>query len=337
MTGLTMKPKIHVARAVFDDVLVRLREHFDVSHNPSDQVATPAELSAQLQGKVGAFITGSERIDAALLDAHPQLKAVCNMAVGYNNIDVPACTARGVIATNTPEVLTETTADFGFALMMATARRIAESEHFLRRGEWTKWSYDMFTGSDIHGATLGVLGMGRIGQAIARRGVHGFGMKLIYHNRSRLDAATEAELKASYVDKATLLREADHLVLVLPYSAASHHAIGAAELALMKPTATLTNIARGGIVDDAALAVALASRQIAAAGLDVFEGEPTVNPALLKVPNVVLTPHIASATVATRRAMANLAADNLIAALGFGPNAGKPPTPINPEVLKPAA
>ena len=331
-----MKPKIYVARAVFDDVLARLREHFEVSDNRSDQVGTPAELSALLVGKVGAFITGSERIDAALLDAHPQLKAVCNMAVGYNNIDVPACTARGVIATNTPDVLTETTADFGFALMMATARRIAESEHFLRRGEWTKWSYDMFTGSDIHGATLGVLGMGRIGQAIARRGALGFGMKLIYHNRSRLDAATEAELKARYVDKETLLREADHLVLVLPYSSASHHAIGAAELALMKPTATLTNIARGGIVDDAALAAALARGQIAAAGLDVFEGEPALNPALLKVPNVVLTPHIASATVATRRAMANLAADNLIAALGFGPNAGKPPTPINPEVLKPA-
>jgi gluconate 2-dehydrogenase len=334
MTGLTMKPKIHVARAVFDDVLARLREHFDVSDNPSDRVGTPAELSAQLVDKVGAFITGSERIDAGLLDAHPQLKAVCNMAVGYNNIDVPACTARGVIATNTPDVLTETTADFGFALMMATARRIAESEHFLRRGEWTKWSYDMFTGSDIHGATLGVLGMGRIGQAIARRGVLGFGMKLIYHNRSRLDAATEAELNARYVDKETLLRESDHLVLVLPYSSASHHAVGAAELALMKPTATLTNIARGGIVDDAALAAALARGQIAAAGLDVFEGEPALNPALLNVPNVVLTPHIASASVATRRAMANLAADNLIAALGFGPNAGRPPTPINPEVLK---
>jgi len=219
-------------------------------------------------------------------------------------------------------------------LMMAAARRIAESERYLRRGEWTKWSYDMFTGSDIHGATLGVLGMGRIGQAIARRGALGFGMKVVYHNRSRLDAATEAELGARYVDKETLLREADHLVLVLPYSSASHHAVGAAELALMKPTATLTNIARGGIVDDAALAAALARGQIAAAGLDVFEGEPALNPALLNVPNVVLTPHIASASVATRRAMANLAADNLIAALGFGPNAGRPPTPINPEVLK---
>jgi glyoxylate/hydroxypyruvate/2-ketogluconate reductase len=333
MTGTMMKPQVLIARAVFDDVAARLREHFDITENRADTVFTAAELSARLAGKTGAFITGSERIDAALLDAHPQLKAVCNMAVGYNNIDVAACIARGVLATNTPDVLTETTADFGFALMMATARRIAESEHFLRRGDWKKWSYDMFTGSDIHGATLGVLGMGRIGQAIARRGALGFGMRVIYHNRSRLDAATEGELKATYVDKDTLLREADHLLLVLPYSSASHHAIGAAELLLMKPTATLTNIARGGIVDDAALAIALARGQIAAAGLDVFEGEPALNPALLKLHNVVLTPHIASATVATRRAMANLAADNLIAALGCGPNAGRPPTPINAEVL----
>jgi gluconate 2-dehydrogenase len=323
------RPAVLIARNAFPETIERLAAHFDVDVNAEDRVFGAAELSARLTGKAGAFITGSERIDAALLDAHPQLKAVCNMAVGYNNIDVPACTTRGVIATNTPDVLTETTADFGFALMMATARRIAESEHFLRRGEWTKWSFDMFTGSDIHGATLGVLGMGRIGQAIARRGALGFDMKVIYHNRSRLDAATEAELKASYVDKTTLLRGADHLVLVLPYSSASHHAIGAAELALMKPTATLTNIARGGIVDDTALAAALARGQIAAAGIDVFEGEPTVNPALLAVPNVVLTPHIASATVATRLAMANLAADNLIGFLV----SGKPLTPLNPAVL----
>jgi gluconate 2-dehydrogenase len=273
-------------------------------------------------------------VDAEVLDANPQLKVVANMAVGYNNFDVPACTARGVLCTNTPDVLTETTADFGFALMMAAARRVTESEHYLRRGEWSKWFYDMFVGSDIHHATLGILGMGRIGQAIARRGAHGFEMRVLYHNRSRLDPAVEAGCKASYVSKEQLLREADHLVIVMPYSNESHHAIGAAELSMMKPSATLTNIARGGIVDDAALAKALAERRIAAAGLDVFEGEPKVHPDLLKVPNVVLTPHIASATVATRRAMADLAADNLIAALGVGPNAGKPPNPINPEVLR---
>ncbi|RYF73037.1 MAG: D-glycerate dehydrogenase, partial [Comamonadaceae bacterium] len=238
----------------------------------------------------------------------------------YNNFDIEAMARRGVVATNTPDVLTETTADFGFALLMAAARRVTESEHYLRRGEWTKWRYDMFAGVDVHGSTLGILGMGRIGQGIARRGGAGFGMKVIYHNRSRLDAATEAQLNASYVSKEELLRSADHLVLVLPYSPQSHHAIGAAELASMKPTATLVNLARGGIVDDAALAVALRSRTIAAAGLDVFEGEPAVHPALLEVPNVVLTPHIASSTSKTRRAMASLAADNLISFLeGRGP------------------
>lgn len=325
--------KVLVARAAFPDIIDRLRAHFDVDDNPEDRILAKPELITRLAGKRGAFITGSERIDAEVLDANPQLKAVCNMAVGYNNIDVAACTARGVIVTNTPDVLTETTADFGFALMMAAARRIAEAEHYLRRGDWTKWSFDQFVGPDVHGATLGILGMGRIGQAIARRGVLGFGMKLVYHNRSRLATEIESDLGARYVDKATLLKESDHLVLVLPYSPASHHAIGAAELALMKPSATLTNVARGGIVDDAALADALKRRQIAAAGIDVFEGEPKVHPGLLEVPNVVLTPHIASASIATRRAMASLAVDNLIAALGQGPSAGKPPTPVNPEVL----
>lgn len=329
-----MKPSVLVCRAVFPETVERLRTHFEVEDNPSDEVWPKAELIRRLHGKVGAFTTGSVQIDHEVLAANPQLKVVANMAVGYNNFDVPACTARGVLCTNTPDVLTETTADFGFALMMAAARRVTESEHYLRRGEWSKWFYDMFVGSDIHHATLGILGMGRIGQAIARRGARGFDMRVVYHNRSRLDPAIEAGCKASYVGKEQLLREADHLVIVMPYSKESHHAIGAAELALMKPTATLTNIARGGIVDDAALAKALAEKRIAAAGLDVFEGEPKVHPDLLKVPNVVLTPHIASATVATRRAMAELAADNLIAALGAGPLAGKPPNPLNPEVLK---
>jgi glyoxylate/hydroxypyruvate/2-ketogluconate reductase len=323
------RPHVLVARKVFPEVIARLRQHFEVQDNADDIVFTPAELTQHLQGKAGALTAGSDRISADVLAACPLLKVVANMAVGYNNFDIPACTARGVLATNTPDVLTETTADFGFALMMAAARRMAESEHFLRRGEWKKWSYDMFIGGDVHGATLGILGMGRIGQAIAKRGALGFGMRVMYHNRSRLPAATESLLNAQYVSKEQLLSQADHLVLVLPYSPESHHAIGAAELAQMKPTATLTNIARGGIVDDAALAAALRTGRIAAAGIDVFEGEPSVHPDLLTVPNVVLTPHIASASVATRLAMANLAADNLIAAL----TGGVPPTPINGEVL----
>jgi gluconate 2-dehydrogenase len=322
-------PKILIARAVFPEVIARLEQHFDVESNQADAVWSKAELMERLRDKQGAFTTTGDPIDAEVLAACPQLKICANMAVGYNNFDIAAMTAARVLATNAPDVLTETTADFGFALLMATARRITESEHFLRAGKWTKWSYDMFAGSDIHGATLGILGMGRIGQGIARRGAHGFGMKVIYHNRSRLDASLEAECRASYVGKEELLQSADHLVLVLPYSPASHHTIGAAELALMKPTATLVNIARGGIVDDAALAAALRNRTIAAAGLDVFEGEPRVHPDLLTVPNVVLTPHIASATMPTRLAMANLAADNLIAFFS-----GKTPlTPLNPTVL----
>ena len=325
-----MKPSILVARAIFPQVLEQLQQVFEVDHNQDDVVMTAAQLHARMQGKVGALTTGSERIDGPLLGACPGLRVVANMAVGYNNFDVDAMTAAGVLATNTPDVLTETTADFGFALLMATARRVTESEHYLRAGKWTKWSYDMFAGAEVHGSTVGIIGMGRIGQGIARRAAHGFGMRVLYHNRTRLAPALEAECKARYVDKTTLLQTADHVVLVVPYSAQSHHTIGAHELAQMKPSATLVNIARGGIVDDAALAVALKERRIAAAGLDVFEGEPQVHPDLLKVPNVVLTPHIASATVKTRLAMAQLAADNLMDYLLLG----KPRTPINPEVLQ---
>lgn len=320
-----MKPKIIVARPIFEEVLTRLREHFDVTDNQADTAWTKASWTQALSQHAGALTTGSDPVDAEVLKACPSVKAVANMAVGYNNFDVPAMTAHGVQASNTPDVLTETTADFGFALLMATARRLTESEHYLRRGEWTQWRYDMFAGAEVHGSTLGILGMGRIGQGIAKRGAHGFGMKVIYHNRSRLSPELEAQCGANYVSKEELLRSADHVMLVVPYSAASHHTIGAAELAQMKPTATLVNIARGGIVDDAALAVALRERRIAAAGLDVFEGEPKVHPDLLTVPNIVLTPHIASASIATRMAMANLAADNLISYF----TQGKPLTPLN--------
>jgi gluconate 2-dehydrogenase len=306
-----------------------LAQVFEVESNQADEVWSAAELTRRMQGKVGALTTGSERIDAALLQANPQLRIVANMAVGFNNFDVPAMTAAGVQASNTPDVLTETTADFGFALMMAAARRVTESEHFLRAGQWKQWRYDLFAGAEVHGSTLGIMGMGRIGQAIARRGAHGFGMQVIYHNRSRLSPEVEAACGARYVGKDELLAQADHLVLVVPYSKEAHHTIGAAEIARMKPTATLTNIARGGIVDDAALIVALRESRIAAAGLDVFEGEPALNPGFLGLKNVVLTPHIASSTVATRLAMAHLAADNLIAYL----TEGQARTPLNPEVI----
>ena len=323
------RPHVLIARAVFPEVVDKLRQHFEVEANAADDIWPREELIRRLQGKQGVFTTGSERIDAALLAQCPGLRICANMAVGYNNFDLPAMTAAGVLATNAPGVLTETTADMGFALLMAAARRVTEGERFLRDGKWDRWAYDMLIGQDVHGATLGIIGMGRIGQAIARRGALGFGMKVIYHNRSRLPESDEAEVKARYVSKEELLKTADHVVLVVPYSKESHHTIGAAELALMKPTAVLVNIARGGIVDDVALAKALREGRIAAAGLDVFEGEPKVHPDLLACTNVVLTPHIGSATVPTRKAMANLAADNLIGYLAQG----RAVTPLNPEVI----
>ncbi|SAL36087.1 2-hydroxyacid dehydrogenase [Caballeronia humi] len=323
--------KVFVSRPIFPDVIERLKQYFEVDAH--DGPALPADkIAERLADKDGAFIAG-DPVGAKAIEGAPNLKVVSNMAVGYNNFDMQAFNAHGVLGTNTPDVLNETTADFGWALMMATARRITESEHYLRAGKWQEWSYDAFTGSDIHGSTLGVIGMGRIGQALARR-ARGFNMRVIYHNRSRVAPEIETELNAEYASKEDLLKRADHVVLVVPYSRESHHTIGATELTLMKPSATLTNIARGGIVDDAALIDALRRGQIAAAGLDVFEGEPNFNRDFLTLTNVVLTPHIASASEATRRAMANLAADNLIAGLGEGPRAGNPPNPINPDVLK---
>lgn len=312
------RPRILVTRAIFPEVLERLTQHFEVQANQEDADWSATEFVQRLQGKAGVLTFGLERINTALLAQCPQLRICANMTVGYNNFDLDAMQAAGVLGTNAPDVLTETTADFGFALLLATARRVAEGEHFLRSGQWQRWRYDLLAGAEVHGTTLGIIGMGRIGQAIARRAVWGFGMQVLYHNRQPLDTATEAACRARYVGKEELLRNADHVMLVVPYSAATHHCIGAAELGWMKPSATLVNIARGGVVDDAALARALRERRIAAAGLDVFEGEPAVHPDLLRVPNVVLTPHIASATLGTRKAMAMLAADNLIGYLVHG-------------------
>lgn len=324
------KPKILVARAIFPEALAKLEKSFEVQSNQVDQVFTPQELQNALSGVVGALVTGSERIDAVALSGAKDLKIVANISVGYNNFDVPAISAAGVMASNTPDVLTDSTADFGFALLMATARRITESEHWIRNGKWEQWSIvNNPLGMDLHHSTLGIIGMGRIGQGIAKRAL-GFGMKVIYHNRSRLPEVDEKACGATYVSKEDLLRNADHVILVLPYTAENHHTIGAKEIDLMKSTATLVNIARGGIVDDLALAQALKAGKIFAAGLDVFEGEPKVNPELLKLSNVVLAPHIASATEKTRRAMVDLAIENLCAAL----DGKKPPSLINAELFK---
>lgn len=327
---MSNKPKILVSRAIFPDQLAQLEKSFEVRSNQGDQVFSPEDLQKELSNVVGALVTGSERIDASALLKVKDLKIAANIAVGYNNFDVPAMSAAGVMATNTPDVLTDTTADFGFALLMATARRISESEHWIRNDQWDKWSIvHNPLGMDLHHSTIGIIGMGRIGQGIAKRAL-GFGMRVIYHNRSRLSEANEKACGATYVSKEELLKTADHVVLVLPYTAQNHHTIGAAEIALMKPTATLVNIARGGIVDDAALAQALQSGKIFAAGLDVFEGEPQVHPELLKCSNIVLAPHIASATEKTRRAMVDLAVENLRAAL----DGKRPPSLINAEVFQ---
>ena len=325
-----MKEKVLVARATFPDILDRLAEHFDVERNDSDVPFTPAELRRRIADKDGAMLMGMERIDDEVIAAAPRLRAVSNCAAGYNNFDLPALTRAGIIATNTPEVSDESVADMAWALLLGASRRVRDSDAFIRSGSWQGFAYNLFLGVDLHGSTLGIIGMGRIGRAIARRAA-GFRMKVLYHNRRRLEPALEAEANAVHVGKDELLRQADHVVLVLPYSAEAHHLIGAAELAQMKPTATLVNIARGGIVDDVALAAALSEGRIAAAALDVFEGEPTVHPALLAAPNLTVTPHIGSASTQTRRALANLAVDNLIAAMGRGPAAHRPRFVLNPE------
>ncbi|MCX7156256.1 MAG: D-glycerate dehydrogenase [Rhodocyclales bacterium] len=323
-----MKPRVLVSREVFPEVLARLAEHFEVDDNQADAILGVEGLKARLAGKAGALTAATDPLTAEVIAAAPALKALCNFAVGYNNIDLAACTRAGVMATNTPGVLDDTTADLAWALLMATARRLPAAERWLRNGEWQGWQFIQWLGTDVHHATLGILGMGRIGQTVARRAL-GFDMKVIYHKRTRLPADKEAACRASWVDKETLLRESDFLVLLLPYSAESHHTIGAAELALMKPTAHLINVARGGIVDDEALISALRQGRLAGAGLDVFEGEPKLNPGFLELDNVALTPHIGSSSRATRMAMAMRAADNLIAAL----SGQRPPNLLNPEVL----
>jgi len=320
------KPRVLVTREVFDETLAYLRQHCEVQANQEDQPLAPAALAAAVAECNGLMCCLTDRVDAALLAAAPKLKAVANIAVGYNNIDVPACTARGVMATNTPGVLDDSTADLAWTLMLGTARRITEVERRVRAGEWTGWQLKQWLGVDVHHATLGIIGMGRIGQAIARRAA-GFDMKVIYHNRKRIAPELERKANASYASFDGLLAEADFIVLQMPYTPETHHLIGAAQLKKMKPTAILINSTRGGVVDDAALIAALRDGTIRGAGLDVYENEPKLNPEFLKLDNVVLAPHVGSSTEATRKAMAMLAAQNLVAAL----QGDAPPNLLNPE------
>jgi glyoxylate/hydroxypyruvate/2-ketogluconate reductase len=319
-----MKPKVLVTREIFPETLAYLREHLDVEDNQSDDMMSAETLAAKLGDKIGVMSSGSDKVDAALLAKAPHLKAVCNIGVGYNNVDVNAATQHKMMVTNTPGVLDQTVADTAFAYVLATAKRMTESEQFLRNGQWTKNTLTLMLGRDVHHATLGIVGMGRIGQAVARR-ARGFDMNVIYYNRNRVSEDIELDCNASYVSKDELMKQADFIVLLVPYTPENHHLIGAAEIALMKSDAVLINIARGGIVDEEALIDALKQRKIFGAGVDVFENEPNFRKEFLQLSNVVLLPHLGSASENTRRAMANLAAKNLVAAL----TTGNPPNQVN--------
>lgn len=312
-------PKIIVARPIFPDVLARLRGAADVVDNQSGAAFDAGAMTARLSDADALLVSAMDPVTPAMLAAAPRLRVIANIGVGYDNIDVAACAARGIVVTNTPGVVDDATADTAFALLLAAARRIVEGDAFVRGGRWTATS-QLPMGLDVHHRTLGIVGFGRIGRAIARR-ASGFEMKVLYHNRRRLDPDEEARLGVVHADLDDLLATADFVVLQVPGTSETHHLIGAAQLARMKRSAVLVNTARGGVVDDVALADALRRGIIAAAGLDVFEGEPDVHPDLLTAPNVVLAPHVGSATLATRHAMVARAAANLLAVL-----AGDEPT-----------
>jgi lactate dehydrogenase-like 2-hydroxyacid dehydrogenase len=292
-----------------------------------DEPMQPAQLAEACRTVEGLMVSGG-KVSEELLAQAPRLRAVATVGVGYDNIDVAACTRRRILVTNTPGVVTESTADLAFALLMAVARRVVENDRFIREGRWSRWQWGMQWGADIHGKTLGLYGFGRIGQAVARR-AGGFSMRILYHAIDRPAPQDEQQLGAQFVSRDELLRQADFLSLHVPLSSATHHLIGAQELAMMKPTAFLINTSRGKVVDEAALVQALQTKRIAGAALDVFENEPRLHPGFLALPNVVLSPHLGTATSETRMAMAMLAADNLLAAL----DGQRPPNLVNPEVL----
>jgi glyoxylate reductase len=317
-----MPKNILISRGLSPEALTLIPKDVVVDFNGHEQSLTRQDLLARLRGKQGLICQITDVIDDEVLGT-PGLQVVSNVAVGYNNIDVAAARRRGVVVTNTPDVLTETTADFAWALLMAAARKVLDADRYVRSGEWKTWRWDLLWGLDVHGKTIGVLGFGRIGRAIARR-ARGFGMRVLYHDAVRATHDAERELEAVYVDKATLLRESDFVTLHVLLSAETRHLIDETSLRSMKKTAVLVNAARGPIVDEAALARALGEGWIAAAGLDVFEDEPTVHPGLLPLTNVVLAPHIASASFDTRVAMSTLAVKNCLAVLEGNP----PLTPV---------
>jgi D-3-phosphoglycerate dehydrogenase len=318
---------VFITRPLPAQVVERIAARCAVEVHPEDAPLPPTQL-AEACRQIEGLVASGVQVDAELLQRAPHLRVIANVGVGYDNIDVAACTRRRIVVTNTPDVVTESTADLAFALLVAVARRLVEADRYVREGRWRHWQWRLLWGSDLHGKTLGLYGFGRIGKAVARR-ARGFSLRTLYHSTERATEAREQELGAQFADRETLLREADFLSLHVPLTPETHHLIGARELAMMKPTAFLINTARGKVVDEAALAEALRSNRIAGAGLDVFEHEPDIHPALLTLPNVVLTPHVGTGTSETRLAMAMLAAENLLAVL----DGRCPPNPVNPEVL----
>ena len=322
------QPKIYVTRRLPEEALAPLRTCGEVQVWESDHAIPRETLLQEIIDTVALLGMVTERIDDDLLDHAPQLKIVANMAVGYDNVDVPALTRRDVVLTNTPGVLTETTADLTFALMLGIARRIGEGERRVRAGRWPVWSPFVFLGMDVHQATLGILGLGRIGAAVARR-AQGFDMRVLYHNRARNKEAEE-QLGCTWVDMDTLLSESDFVVVLVPLGPQTRQLISTPQLKKMKPTAFLVNAARGPIVDPPALYAALRDKVIAGAALDVTDPEPLpADDPLLTLDNCLVVPHVGSASIATRTRMATLAAENIAAFL----SGQRPPTPVNPQVL----
>ncbi len=320
-----MQPSVLVTKRVYPEAIEFLKRHADVDYVSTDDGLAPDELIQRARGKQAIVSQLVDRFTPNVLDQLEGVRVISNVAVGFDNIDVPTATRHGILVTNTPDVLTDTTADFAFALLLAAARRVTEAHAFVHSGQWSRWTIDMLVGQDVHHRTLGIFGMGRIGQAMARRGL-GFSMRILYDSTRRVDFPG-----AELASKEQILAESDFLSIHVPLTAKTRHSVGEPELRAMKPTAILINTSRGPVVDEAALARALREHWIAGAGIDVFEREPQVLPELLECPNAVLAPHIGSASVETRRKMSMMAAENAVAALA----GRRPPNLLNPDAWNP--
>ena len=322
------KPKALATRMLFDEARAILDRHLDVEYSNGSERITRQELLHHIADKEALICLPTEKVDEELLAAAPKLRIAATVSVGYDNIDLPACSRRRVVATNTPGVLDETTADFAWTLLMAVSRRLIEGENWVRSGTWPGMDIAQLLGTDVYGKTLGIIGFGRIGRCVARRAL-GFQMRVLYHNRNRVAPELEKEARAEFVDLDTLLRESDFISLHVPLGPETRHLMGADNLAKIKRTAFLINTARGPVVDEAALVAALEQKKIAGAGLDVYEREPIVHPGLLGRKDVVLAPHLGSATLETRTKMAVVAAKNVAAVF----EGRRPTNPLNADAL----